>query len=153
MIVALIIPTGCVVSVENTFTAPEFEEPGPPPIEVTVEQLYAEFIADQEAAIAKYKGERLSFIGVTVEEVGSLFDVGNGVFMYNTHIMTGSVKFTPRYTVYLDNVREGFIVEIVGECRGLIRPVFREPLLQISDCWINIVEGEIIEGYYDVPYY
>ena len=143
---------GCAGNAEDDIFAPKFEELMAPPIEVSLDQIYAEYMADEAAADARYKGKRLLFYGVTVEEVGSISDVGNQVFMYNTHIIADSIKFTPRYTVDIDNIRNGFVVDIVGECRGLIWPISREPLLQISDCWVNIVEGEIIEGWYPEVY-
>ena len=144
--------TGCVGNAESDIFAPKFEELMAPPIEVTIDQVYEEYMANEASADAKYKGKRLLFYGVTVEEVASVSDVGNQVFQYNTHIIANSVKFTPRYTIDLDNVGEGFVVDIVGECRGLIWPISREPLLQISDCWINIVEGGILEDWYPDVY-
>ncbi|MFC1865640.1 hypothetical protein ACFLYB_02875 [Chloroflexota bacterium] len=140
---------GCAGNAEDDIFAPKFEELMAPPIEVSIDQIYAEYIADEAAADARYKGKRLLFYGVTVEEVSSIINVGNNeVFVYNSHIITDSVKFTPRYTVDLDNARVGFIVDVVGECRGLTWPIFREPLVLIGDCWINIIEGEIVEDWY-----
>jgi len=119
------------------------------PLEVTIDQIYAEYMADEAAAEDKYKGERLLFYGITVEEVGSYIDPDEGLFMYNTYIIVDSVKFFPKYTDYLDNVRDGFVVDIVGECRGLLWPInSMEPLLSINDCWINTIEGEVIEDWY-----
>jgi hypothetical protein len=114
------------------------------PLEITIDQIYADYMADETAADDKYKGGRFLFYGVTVEKVNSVINWGNNeVFMYNSHFITGGVKFNPKYTVYLDNVWDGFVVDIVGECKGLIWPInSMEPLLQISDCWINIVEGD-----------
>lgn len=141
--------TGCTGDdVETTIIAPTFEGIGELPLEVTIEQVYAEYMADEVTADAKYKGEKLLFYGVTVEEVGIYVDVSEGIFIHNTHIITGSVKFTPKYVEYLDNVREGFVVDIVGSCRGLIWPPSGEPLLQIGECWVNTIEGEIIEDWY-----
>ena len=53
--------------------------------------------------------------------------------------------------MYLDNIRDGFVVDIVGDCKDLIWPNSGEPFLQISDCWINIVKGEIIKDWYQDP--
>lgn len=134
--------------VGNTITSPKFEGVARLPLEVTIDQIYAEYMADEAAADGKYKGERLLFYGIVVEEVSSYIDPDEGLFMYNTYIIVDSAKFTPKYTDYLDNVRDGFIVDVVGECRGLIWPLSREPLLSISDCWINTIEGEVIEDWY-----
>ena len=62
--------TGCTGSAENTLAVPEFEEPEPPPVEVTIDQLYAEYIADEVAANTRYKNERLLIYEVEVEQVG-----------------------------------------------------------------------------------
>jgi len=135
----LIVLTGCQ---NDDQVAPVYISIGAAPVEVTIDQIYAEFMGDEAAANAKYKGKRLLFHGVTVEEVGRIFNWGNNeVYMGNSHIITGNVKFNPRYTVDLDNISEGFLLNIAGDCKGLIRPFFREPFLQISDCWIDIVEG------------
>ena len=141
--------TGCTGDVDNTtFAPPTFEGVGELPLEVTVDQIIAEYIANEAAADAKYKGERLLFYGVTVEEMGRMIDINEGLFMYNTHLITGGVKFTPKYTDYIDNVGAGFVVDIVGECRGMISLVGSEPLLEINDCWINTIEGGILEDWY-----
>lgn len=137
----LIVLTGCQNDDQVT---PVYIAIGAAPVEVTIDQIYADYMADEAAADTKYKGEMLLFYGVTVEKVNSIINWGNNeVFMYNSHFITGGVKFNPKYTVYLDNVWDGFVVDIVGECKGLIWPInSMEPLLQISDCWINIVEGD-----------
>jgi hypothetical protein len=113
------------------------------PVEVTIDKIFTEYMADEAAANGKYKGERILFSGVTVEEVGRILNWGNNErWMYNSHIRTGSIKFIPRYTLHLDNVIEGSVVDIVGECIGLTQSDYNEPLLLVSDCWIKIVGGE-----------
>jgi len=62
-----IIGFGCSNNVENTSSVPEFEEPGLPPVEVTIDQIYAEYMAHETTADVKYKGERLLFYEVEVE--------------------------------------------------------------------------------------
>ena len=141
--------TGCADRGDNTtFAPPTFEGIGELPLEVTIDQIQAEYMADEAAADAKYKGERLLFYGVTVEEMGRMIDMNEGLFMYNTHLITGGVKFTPKYTEYIDNVGAGFVVDIVGECRGMITLIGKEPLLEINDCWINTIQGGVLEDWY-----
>ena len=150
LVINLIGFTGCTGNAESTLVAPEFEEPGAPPIEVTVEQLYAEFVDDEEAAKAKYKGQRLSFIGVTVEDVSNSFYAENPTDLTNVYVLNGSVEFRPRYNVDTELVREGFVLDIVGEVRGLFG-VNKDRLI-VKNCWINIVEGDI-GAYYGEPAY
>lgn len=142
--------TGCAV-MENDIVAPRFEELKAPPIKVTIDQLYAEYMVDGLAAEDKYNEKRLLFYGLTVEEVFSVLNPGNEVFQYNAYIIADNAKFIPRHFVYTDNIRVGFVVDIVGRCNGLIRSNIGEPFLQISDCWINIVEGETVEDWYLDP--
>jgi len=73
LVIGLIGLSGCTGNAENGFTVPTFTEPGPPPIEVTVDQLYDEYMADEAAADAKYEGERLLFSRLTVEKVSNDF--------------------------------------------------------------------------------
>ena len=144
----LLVSTGCQ---NDDQIAPVYVPVASPPIEITIEQIYEEHIADKMACDDKYNGEDLLFYGITVEEVGSRFCTEHDIFIGNAYFIADNVVFVPKYTAYLDNIRVGFVVDIVGEYSGLIWSGAREPLLQISDCWINIVEGEIIEGWYQDP--
>jgi hypothetical protein len=148
LVIGLIGFAGCAVNAQNNIVTPEFEELKVPPIEVTIDQLYADYVADGFAAEDRYSDKRLLFYGVTVEEVLSIFNLENDVFVGNEHIVIDNTKFFPRHSEYFDNIREGFIVDIVGQSQGLTWPIKGEPFLKISDCWINVVEGDIIEGWY-----
>jgi hypothetical protein len=132
LIFSLASATGCTGGSE--FAAPEFTAPDAAVIEITPAQLYAEYTADEAAAAAKYKGKRLSFIGVTAEKVINEFYNPRATLLY---VLVDSVKFKPTYVTYIDDVREGFVLDIVGEVTGLI---FGS--LFIHDCWIQIVEGD-----------
>ena len=122
-----------------------------PPLEMTIEQLYMEYMAYGPAAEDKYDDKRLLFQGLTVEKVFSILNSGNETLEKNAYIVADNAMFLPRYFMYTDNIREGFVVDIVGTCNGLIWPNIGEPFLQISDCWISIVEGDIIEDWYNNP--
>ncbi len=137
LVVGLIYLSGCTGNAENGFTVPTFTEPEPPPIEVTVGQLYEEYMTDEAAAGAKYKEERLLFSRVTVEKVSNHLLDHRANEAADIYIMTDSVKFKPRYSSDIDFIREGFVVDIVGEAQGLIWGV-----LYIKDCWIMIIEGD-----------
>ena len=141
LVVGLICLSGCTGNANITY--PVFE-PLQPPIEVTVDQLYQEYMTDEADAKAKYKGERLLFSGVTVEKVNNFFYIARPI---EFHILNGSVKFRPRYPSDVESIREGFVVDIVGEAQGTIFG-----FLIVKDCWINIVEGDI-EADYGEPAY
>lgn len=133
---------GCAGNGEAIAVIPEFEEPEAPPIEVTIDQLYEEYMTDEAAANAKYKGKRLLFTNVEVEEINSIsVDSANPPINY---IVNHSVEFRPRYTKYTALVREGFVVDIVGEVRGVFG--MEHYYLVVENCWINIVEGDIGTG-------
>jgi len=126
----------------NSQVIPVYNPISKTPLEVTIDQIYTEYMANETAADDKYYGERLLFYGVTVEEVGHLFNWGNNeVYFGITHFITDNIQFNPRYTVDLDNLNEGFVVDVVGECKGLKHSFFGDPILQIDDCWIKIIEG------------
>ena len=124
---------GCTRSSE--FAAPEFTEPDAAAIEVTPEQLYAEYTADEAAASAKYNGKRLTFTGVIAEKIINDFYVYPPPGTADLCVVAGSFKFRPRYQAYVDDVREGDVLDITGEVLGLICGS-----LYINDCWIQIVE-------------
>jgi len=144
LVIGLIYLSGCTGNAENGFTVPAFTEPGPPPIEVTVDQLYQEYMVDEAAADAKYEGERLLFSGVTVEKVSNFFYIARPI---EFHILNGSVKFRPRYPSDVESIREGFVVDIVGEAQGIIFG-----FLIVKDCWMMIIEGDIGADYGEPAY-
>ena len=144
LVISLVVLSGCAGNDSAVPTFPAFEALLPPPVEVTVDQLYQEYMTDEAAAEAKYKGERLLFSGVRVEEVSNFFYIARPIEFY---ILNGSVKFKPRYPSDVESIREGFVVDIVGEAQGIIFG-----FLIVKDCWINIVEGDI-EADYGAPAY
>lgn len=139
---------GCNSNAENTLVIPEFEEPGPPPIEVTIDQIYEEYITDEAAANAKYQGKRLSFTNVEVEKIRSKFaDSSQDPLIF---IVNNYVEFRPRYITDTVFVREGYVVDIVGEARGVFGIGYS--YLIVENCWVKIVEGEIGTVYEDPAY-
>jgi len=141
-----IIGFGCANNTESTSAAPEFEEPGPPPIEITVDQVYADYVANEEDADVKYSEKILLFSGIEVEEV-----VGNYFFMseymgaadlvfVKLYFTSGSAKFKLRdeYFGIMQNIEEGYVLNVVGECEGL-----QEGFIIIDDCWVESVIGDL----------
>ncbi len=117
--------------------------PSPPPMSVAIDQLYAEYMADEVAANAKYTGERLAFCAITVDEVHGFEFTGLGGVLVdfedeeiNIYILSDSVKFQPRYSGIILSIGEDNRVDIVGEVQGLIGG-----FLVVADCWIDIVSG------------
>ena len=96
-------------------------------------------MTDKVIGDTKYKGKRLSFSNVEVEEINRIvLDSANAP---NNYIVNNSVEFKPRYNIDTILVREGFVVNIVGEVRGLFGT--KHNYLNVERCWISIVEGDI----------
>ena len=55
-------------------------------------------------------------------------------------IISGSARFTPRFITNFDYVAEGFVIDIIGECKG-----WQLNRVLITDCWIGVVEGDIAD--------
>jgi hypothetical protein len=132
LLTSLIVLLGCG---KYELWIPEFTEFAPSPAEVTVEQLYSDYMVDEGAADAKYKGRRFIFTNVKVEEIESRFVNRRAIDIY---IMNNFVKFRPRYPADIDGILVGFIVEIVGECQGL-----QWGRIIVKDCWVAIIEGDL----------
>ena len=134
---------GCTKSCGNAVVIPEYEGIGPPPIEVTVDQLFSEYMTDETSADAKYKGERLLFYEVEVERVlgeEGYFAVGFGeewIFVKDFFV-SGSVKFGLRDDGIMQNIEERFVLNVVGECYGLL-----EGFVYIEDCWVESIVGSL----------
>ncbi|MFC1847064.1 hypothetical protein ACFLYS_03300 [Chloroflexota bacterium] len=118
-----------------------------PTIETTVEDLLAEYLADQESADVKYNGKRIVFYEVLVEGAQWYFPHGqyheDPMPDYITGIedywfVANSVVFSPKDPVYLYGVVAGSIVDVVGVCQGLSGDV-----IIVSDSWIKIAGGEV----------
>jgi len=137
---------GCTSGGGSHVTVPEFEGIGPPPIEVTIDLLYADYVANEEDTIAKYSEKKLLFSGVEVEEVvGNYFmmadAMGAGELVYvKLHFTAGDVKFKLReeYFGIMQNIEEGYVLNIIGKCEGL-----REGVIVVDDCWVESVVGDL----------
>jgi len=137
---------------------PEYHELSPPPEEVNIRQLYSDYMADEAIADVNYKGERLVFYEVEVEQVlGYWIYIGHGNWIYeNTSFISESVKFELRKEDYgiMQNIEKGYILNIVGECQGLIFGGYnREPLIFINECWVESVSGDLGTAEWEPPSY
>jgi hypothetical protein len=134
---------GCAAS---AFTPPRFEEPLSLPPEITVDQLYSEYSADEAAADAKYNGEKLLLYEVVVEEVKiKAYIIDSEVGIFNVGIIefeSGGVGFTV-YDATKWNIETGFILNIEGICLG-ISLMEKIPTIQVS--YIESIKGDIGGG-------
>jgi hypothetical protein len=115
---------------------PAYQVVGTPPPEADIELLISDYLADEAAADAKYKGEKLLFSGITIEEVV------NNINTYpppqDVYIYSGLAKFTPRYNTDFDYVGEEFVVDLVGIVKG-----WQFSRVLIADCWVGVVVGDV----------
>ncbi len=151
LVISLVVLSGCAGNDSAVLTFPAFEAPLPPPVEVTVDQLYQEYMADETAADAKYKGERLLLNEVAVEEVVSqTFISGGSSSTLNLYFMNGLVRFKLRDLRIMQNIEAGYVLNIVGECMGLqkVYAMAKEYVIYvgIEDCWVESVIGDIGSG-------
>lgn len=130
---------GCTGNYED-ITPPIILSIQPPPIEVTVEQLSSDYTSDEAAADAKYKGKRLLFTEVEVEEVfGRDYTDNHGhITFVQEYFMTGPIKFKLRDFGIMQNIEEDYVLNVVGECRGLL-----QGFVYIEDCWVESVVGDL----------
>ena len=132
---ALFVLTGCQ---SDEPVIPVYHAVGAPPVETTIEQLLADYTSDEAAADIKYGGKRLLFSDVEVESLTILFqDSANAPFVY---IVNSDIEFRPKFDIDTSFVREGFIVDIIGEVYGWFGVVDR--YLVVENCWVKIIEGD-----------
>ena len=113
--------------------APIFEGLNAPPVEVTIGQISDNYEIDPIAADDKYRRKRFCFYNVEVEEV----DDSNTKRFF----MAGNVKFFLRSTSMMQNVEPGFVLNLIGECKGLVG-ASRE-IVTVNDCWVESVVGDL----------
>lgn len=143
LLTSLIGITGC-SNGESGIALADFEELSlKPPIELTISQLYEDYVNDPIAADDEYKGKRLCFMEVKVENV---FDFGTSVKQF---FITGNVKFVLRSSSKMQNVVPGNVLNLVGECKGLENTP-RE-VVTFKDCWVEGVNCDL--GGDEVPFY
>jgi hypothetical protein len=127
--ISLISLAACASTAVTTpqFTAPMAPLPPPPlPIEVTIGQLSSEYALDEAAADAKYKGKKLLFNQLEVEEV--VFQQFWGLVgddkPFKIYFKNGNVSFIPQDQSILRSIMQsietGFILNVEGVCLGLI---------------------------------
>lgn len=129
--------TGCN---RGSFTSLPHVELPERPMDVTVDQLSNAYIADEFASDVEYKGKRLLFTNIEVEKVcGKTYTDrhGDAVFV-NEYFITGSIKFLLRDFGIMQNIKEGYVLNVVGECYGLV-----QGFVYMEDCWVEAVVGDL----------
>jgi len=137
----LIFVSGCE---RYEFFVPEYRNFTKPPDEIVVEQLLADYVTDEVAADAKYKGKRLLFTNIKVEALN--VNIVDSASDPDISIINYYIEFRLRFNEDTPLIKEGFILDIIGDVRGLIGMGNR--YVVVDNCWINIVEGDM-EG--DIP--
>lgn len=131
----LFVLTGCQ---NDGQTIPVYEPVALPPIEATIDQLLSDYISDDVAADAKYKDKRLLFTDVEVEEVKV-----NLIEDYDIpiiHIVSNGIEFRPKYNMDTSSIREGFVVDIIGEVYGWFG--VSDKYMILNNCWFKIIESD-----------
>jgi hypothetical protein len=111
-----------------------------PPLPVDIEEMISDYVNEgilEEKRAEKYQNIRLLFDSVLITEVyGHLVTLGPGVFDLRSgsqdedfYVMSECVKFRPRYSGALFNIREGCRVTITGIVDGI-----ESDFLVIEDC-------------------
>ncbi len=120
---------GC--SNASEFTPPAASTIDDAPVELTAEQLWNEFQADPAGTKAKYAGKRLHFARVNVETMSFLGEPPDS----DLFVQDGLVKFRVAVPAHLQPVREGYVVEVVGELWDM-----QFAYLIVRDCWLRVVD-------------
>ena len=103
-----------------------------PPI-VNAQDLVSAYTQNPVEAAARYKDQRVYLTDLTVTLIARR---GDAIRAPDNSVVAGLLRFTPRYTEYLNNVVEGTTIEVVGKVQGI-----SWGYLVITDCWIHILGG------------
>ena len=122
---------------KTAFSPPTASTVNNPPVDAVALQMWQDYQADPVAAAAKYEGKDLHFARVRVDQMSFL---GEGADQ-ELYVQEGvdpkieRVKFRTDYGSDIVNVREGYIVEIVGRAQGI---QFGYVVVKIS--WLNVID-------------
>ena len=132
LIVVSIGITGCADTV-NANVIPIYEGIKQIPEEITTAQIGDDYATDPVAADDKYKGKRFCFYNVEVQEVDE-----NSTKRY---FITDKVKFVLNSLSMMQNVEPGFVLNLTGECQGLLTA--SRDIITINYCWVESVIGDL----------
>jgi len=131
----LILTSSCAV---NTQYIPVYKPLAEPPVKIAVEQLLSDYFTDVNSADAKYKGVRFLFSDIKVEALS--ITVVDSASDPNISIINYYIEFRLKYEESLPTIKEGYILDIIGNVKGLFD--MGNPHVIVEDCWISIVEGD-----------
>jgi hypothetical protein len=112
-------------------------------IPVTIDQVASEYQLDPVKADSMYKGKRLVFNSVTVDELHkSWSDRPGAVSATIDYFRSGGVRFELLdFRGAQQRVQPGFVLKLDGICQGLVGD-----LVDVRDCWAASIEGDIGVG-------
>ncbi len=112
-----------------------------PVIHTTIDQIASEFKADAVISEARYKGYRLIFKNVEVEEVHTYYYQSGGAIAVPMvdYFRSGSVRFELLdYRGTQQRVQPGFVLNLDGVCFGM-----QGNLVRVGDCLAESVIGDL----------
>jgi len=111
------------------------------PIYVSTDQVSDEYKIDPAKADAMYKGNRLVFNNVEVEEVHSIYYQSGGAIAVPMvdYFRAGIVRFELMDARGVQQrVQAGYILILDGICQGMVGSFVR-----MTDCWVGSVKGDL----------
>ncbi len=137
VVLAAVLALGLSACTQESFVPPEASTIGTAPPELTALQLWNDYQADPMAAAAKYEGKTFHFARVRVDQMSYL---GEGM-ENDLYVQEGldpkveRVKFRTEKLYEISNIRQDYIVEIIGQPQGT---QFGYVIVKIS--WIRVVD-------------
>jgi hypothetical protein len=114
----------------------------PPPEEITCEEICSAYLANETNADGMYKDKRFFFSSIEVDDITmSERTSGGEFFFFKSSFTSDNVTFSLQDLSIMQNVEVGFIVDVVGWCRGQSRDG-----ICITDCWIRGVSDDLGTG-------
>ena len=95
-------------------------------------------VYNETDASTKYGGKRLLFTNIKVEKIKI-----NNMDDYDipiVHIESKGILFKPKFESDTTFIREGFIMDIIGEVDGWFGVA--NPYLVVKNCWVKVIEGD-----------
>jgi len=127
LLAALSVLTVCSGGLEAPL-APTIEDA---PCEIALIELISAYDKDSATADLAYKGKRLYLCSCIVEKVSRQTNQN-----FEESITVGEIKCMPKYFGMLDTITQGTIVDIIGDCHGMMFGY-----ILFRNCWIKVVGG------------
>lgn len=153
-IILVFLTGGCT---RTSVSVPEFIQLEPPPILITADQLYEEYIADEAEADARYKGKEVWILEAIVD---SYLESESGCYLMMRYVpgiadqsnvelleipcylgelihdipsyIGGTIKLEPQFAEGFKDVEGGYLVDVVGECQGILDGVITLKINRIN---------------------